>query len=140
MLKIKISAIAGGALDLFLDFSSIFRMNSIKNEFHGWFRCGIVFKDSEGLLRPEDFACRRPPAEAAGVAESLGFRQVGLPALQLLGQVFLLSHIHGSADDAFQDSVVENRYTNAPHIAKLTGRSQDAFLKVTAQTFRQHSL
>jgi len=62
------------------------------------------------------------------MAEPLCFGQVRLPTLQLLGQLFLLSHIHGSADNSFQDPVRDDRDTDTTDVAKLTAGPHDPFL------------
>src|SRR5258705_12144876 len=69
-------------------------MKSFQDEFQcgldGW----IEFKDSKSFVGPNDFACLDSPSEAPGMAEPLRLGQIRLPALQLLGQLLVLSHIH----------------------------------------------
>src|SRR5208282_4404974 len=42
--------------------------------------------------------------------------------------------------DPFQDSAVDDRNAHAANVTKLTIRPNDAFLNVTAQTLRRHTL
>src|SRR6266850_3907575 len=55
---------------------SVIRMDPSENQFYGWFRSLVVLEDSKGLLRPEDLAGGKSPAEAPCVTERLSFRQV----------------------------------------------------------------
>src|ERR1700739_837924 len=90
MFKIEISPIQRRALDCLLDEGHIFRMNPLKNEFHGGFRGGGVLEDSKGFLRPENLAAGGPPAETARLTEPLSLRQVRFPASQSGLSVFQL--------------------------------------------------
>src|SRR2546426_8685230 len=64
-------------------------------------------------------------------------RGVEFLAPQLRGHPFLLSHIHASADETCDDTVLAHWSTNLTYKAKLTVRSDDAVLEVIALTFRR---
>src|SRR5690242_9351136 len=77
MLKTKTSAVTRRSVDLLLDQFAIVGMNSREGNFQSrvcfiW----IAFKDSEGLVGPEDLPAGNFPAEAACVTKSLGFGQI----------------------------------------------------------------
>src|SRR5260221_13738180 len=60
-------------------------MSRPENDLNGWFDGPVALEDAKGFLRPEDFAARNKPAEAAGTAQRLRFSQIGLAPLQLGG-------------------------------------------------------
>src|SRR5919109_5218164 len=72
----EVLALAGRAVDGPLHASAIVRMNALNDggELDG--RGPFESKYSERLFRPDDFAAGDAQAEAAGVAQSLGFRQI----------------------------------------------------------------
>src|SRR6266446_7913262 len=60
-------------------------MSGPENDLNGRFDGPVVLEDAKGFLRPEDFAARNTPAEAAGAAQRLRFSQIGLAPLQFGG-------------------------------------------------------
>src|SRR6266850_3462627 len=83
MFKIKIPLVLRRALERKFHESRIFRMNPLENKFHDRCRRSVVLEDPKGLFRPVDLAGGRSPAEAARMAYSLCFGQIGLALLQL---------------------------------------------------------
>src|SRR6267378_7992064 len=66
-------------------------MSGPENDLNGRFDGPVVLEDAKGFLRPEDFAARNTPAEAAGAAQRLRFSQIGLAPLQFGGP---FHHLH----------------------------------------------
>src|SRR5258708_25572842 len=66
-------------------------MSGPENDLNGRFEGPVVLEDAKGFLRPEDFAARNKPAEAAGAAQRLRFSQIGLAPLQFGGP---FRHLH----------------------------------------------
>src|SRR5713226_9227475 len=66
-------------------------MNALENDLNGRFDGLVILEDAKGFLRPEDFAARNTPAEAAGAAQRLRFSQIGLAPLQFGGP---FRHLH----------------------------------------------
>src|SRR5258706_14358956 len=66
-------------------------MSGPENDLSGRFDGSVVLEDAKGSLRPEDFAARNKPAEAAGTAQRLRFSQIGLAPLQFGGP---FRHLH----------------------------------------------
>src|SRR6266436_320743 len=106
-------------------------MNSIEEHLDCGLDLWIAPIDAVSFLRPGKFSLGKITAKAARVTEPLRFRQISFPPPQLLSQFFLLGDVHRSADDAFQDPVVEDGNAHAPNIPDFTTRTHDAFLKVT---------
>src|SRR6266851_739799 len=82
---LKIFSILRRARDGLFHQSGVLRMNAPENELNGRFDGPVVLEDAKGFLRPEDFAARNTPAEAAGAAQRLRFSQIGLAPLQFGG-------------------------------------------------------
>ncbi len=74
------------------------------------------------------------------MTEFLSFRQVRFAALEFLSQAFLLCYVYGSADDAFQDPIVDDGNTDAPYITNLAVGSHNTLFDVTTERLRQHPL
>jgi hypothetical protein len=77
VLDIPIAAVAGCALDEPLHAFAVFRMRSLNDGFDGGCSRPIQLENPERFVRPDETA-GGAPAEAAGVTEPLGFRQIGL--------------------------------------------------------------
>src|SRR6476660_8827218 len=80
----------------------------------------VVSKNPERFLRPEDFAAGNNPAEAAGVTQALGFREIPPAPLEFLRQRFLVGDIYARAGETCQYSVVKDGCADAaypPHSA-----------------------
>src|SRR6267154_5266177 len=85
MFKIEILPFPHCAVDSLLNPGSVVWMSSLEHELHRRFVGWIAFKDAKGLLRPVEFPAGNIPTETAGVAQPLGFRQIGFAALQFSG-------------------------------------------------------
>src|SRR6266478_2509130 len=88
-----IASIAVRPIDAFLKQSPVFRVNPLENTFHRGLGGSVVSIDSEGFLRPEHLASGEPAAEAAGLAQSLRFGQVGFAAAQFLFCFFAVVNV-----------------------------------------------
>ena len=69
--KIHAGSVAGGLLEDLLHEDTVLGMDSIEHEFQRRLRSGVIPNDAKSLFRPEDFAARDLPSEAAGEAQSL---------------------------------------------------------------------
>ena len=76
VLAIIVPSIAGRAFDELLNAFGIFRMNALRDELQCRLDRAVEPEDPERFLRPEDLSAGDVPAETAGVAEPLGFRQI----------------------------------------------------------------
>src|ERR1700691_2151595 len=126
ILKIKSLAVTRCPLDLLLHQFTVLRMNPGECKSQRRLRIGTALKDSKGLVRPEDLSARNLPSEASGVAESLGFGQVGFAPSELLGQEFVLSYIYGAPDALFEALAVDKRDTDASNVTDLAIGSHNA--------------
>src|ERR1700722_8823072 len=126
ILEIESLAVARCSLDLLLDQFAVLRMKSGESNSQRRLRIRIVLKDSEGLIRPEYLPAGNPPSEAAGVAESLGFGQVGFAPSKLLSQELVLRDVDGAANVLFEVLAVDIRNTDATYVADLAIGSHDA--------------
>ncbi len=140
MLKIKTLTVTRRPVDLLLHRVAVLRMNSREDKFHRRIHIRIALKDSEGLVRPEYLPAGNLPSQAAGVAESLGFGQVGFAPSELLGQELVLSDVYGAADALFEALAVARRNTDATNIADLAIGSHDALGGVEGRSFRHESV
>src|SRR5258708_4484089 len=140
MFKIKTLAVARRLIDLLLHQAAVIRMNSREDKFHRRVRPWIALKDSESLVGPEDLSARNFPTEAAGMTELLRLGEIRLPALQLLGQLLVLSHIHCGADNPFQDPVLDNRNSNATYVPNFAAGSHNPLGDITSRGFCKHSV
>jgi hypothetical protein len=73
------------------------------------------------------------------MAKLLGLSEIRFAPPQFLCQVFLLGHIHGSADDFLEDSAIENRNANAPYVANFPVRPDNPLLEIAPGMFGYHS-
>src|ERR1700679_2401085 len=62
---------------------SVFRMNPLQNKLHAWPRRWVALVNAKSFLGPEHLSARHVPAEAACLAQSLCFGQIGLTAPKL---------------------------------------------------------
>src|SRR6266853_2277975 len=83
MLKIQIRRSLGCAVECLLHELSVVGMNSLRYQLRCRLKRLIILKDLVGFFRPEDFSVRNVPAETAGVAQFLRFRQVSFTPPQL---------------------------------------------------------
>src|ERR1700722_19861242 len=111
-------------------------MNSGESKSKCRLRIRIALKDSEGLVRPEYLPAGNFPSEAAGVAESLGFGQVGFAPSELLSQELVLSDVDRAADVLFDVLAVDKRNADATNVADLAIGSHDALRGVEGRSFR----
>jgi hypothetical protein len=86
MLEIAILPVAACVLDELANPLDVLRMGPLDHRLDGRDDRAIHSEDAKGLVRPDESA-RRAPAEAAGVAEPLGFRQICLFGGDLGGSV-----------------------------------------------------
>src|ERR1700723_892628 len=136
VLKIKILAVARCLLDLLLHHFAVLRVNPGERKSQRRLRTRIALKDSEGLVRPENLSARNLPSEASGVAESLGFGQVGFAPSELLGQEFVLSNIDGAPDALLEALAVNKRDTDASNVTDLAIGSHNALGGVEGHRLR----
>src|SRR6516162_9038877 len=73
------------------------------------------------------------------MAKLLGLREIRFTPPQFLCQMFLLSHIHGSADDLLEDFAIENRNANASYVANFAVRPNNPLLEIAPGMFGYHS-
>src|SRR5580692_6116864 len=99
-------------------------------------RIRIALKDSEGLVRPENLSARNLPSEASGVAESLGFGQVGFAPSELLVQEFVLGNIDGAPDALFDALAVNKRNTDATNVTDVAIGPHNALGGVEGHSLR----
>src|ERR1700756_1939473 len=118
--------------------SFVFRMNPLPNKFQGRFNASVVLKDTKIFFRPNNFSGGDIPSKTTGMAQSLGFRQVGLPSPQLPSQVFLLSDIDESANKPRRFSVFEYRDTDTPNSSKLPVWSNHAVFNIVTDSLSDH--
>src|SRR5438876_185234 len=71
-------------MDLLLNHNLVFRMNALKDRFHGRLGGSVVSKDSKGLFRPEHLPRRDFATKAAGAAKVLCFGEVRFTSPQVL--------------------------------------------------------
>src|SRR5258705_8686606 len=76
MLEIKLLEVTLRSIDVLLHHFAIVGMNSRENKIHRRLRYWTALKNSKGLVGPKDLAARDLPAEAARVAQFLGFGQI----------------------------------------------------------------
>jgi hypothetical protein len=82
MLEVEVFCHLRGVVDRLLHEGSVVRVNPLENALDG--RCDrtVVLEDSKSLVRPDDLAGGRLPAEASRMAEALRFREVRLTPLR----------------------------------------------------------
>src|SRR6516164_4680852 len=140
MFEIKIVFLLGCALDYLPDKIFVVRVYPLDYEFYRRFGPGLVCKNSERFLRPEDFPSGHNPAETAGVTQALGFRQIPPAPPKFLRQRFLLGNIHARAGETCEYSVFKDGHTDAAYPPHPSLRVHDAILFVAAFTSLNHSL
>src|SRR6266849_10755334 len=102
MLKIKIGALPGRAVEGLLHEIPVLGMKSLQYPFQCRLDRSIVCKDLVGFLRPVDFSARNIPAEASGRADALPFSQESFAALQIGIQAGILQRDRGLRSQQFQ--------------------------------------
>src|SRR6476660_244409 len=90
----------------------------------------VVPEDPIRFSRPDNLSTVRPPPEAAGAAEPLSFREVGLAASKFLGQELVFRHIDGGANDRFQPPAFDNGSTDAPDVPNVAVGPDNPFREI----------
>src|SRR5713101_3816468 len=81
MLEVEVPPLFRCAFDGLPHQGRVFRMDPLEDALDGRPRVAVVAEDSKGLLRPEELAGGRPPAEAPRMAQPLPFGEIELAAL-----------------------------------------------------------
>jgi hypothetical protein len=102
ILMFKVSAGLGCAIDDLLNERPILRMSSLDHQVQGRLGGTIVLKDAISFVCPDKLSRIRVPPEAAGVTESLGFRQVGFAPPEFPSEKLVLGDVNGVAYEPLQ--------------------------------------
>src|ERR1700720_2362434 len=97
-------------------------------------------RNPKGFLCPDNLARVRFPPEAACVAESLGFCQIGLPPPEFPGHELVLRNVQGAANILLQALLFEDRNPDAANVSDLAIGPHDALGGIEGRSFRRESL
>src|ERR1700674_4394745 len=98
---------------------SVVGVNSIANKGPSGLQFRVELMNAKELFRPEVLVSTDVNRPTARVGEPLRFGKVCLPALQLLGQQFLLGDIDRGTEKPLEDFAVNNGNSDAANVAQL---------------------
>src|SRR5229473_8002206 len=105
-------------------------MNSREGKFQSRFCLWIAFKDSEGLVGPEDLPAGNFPPEAACVTKFLGFGQISFASPDSFFRHSTFRDIRYRADNFFVACLVSKAVCKIMKMLYRTIRHQQAMLPV----------
>src|SRR5260370_10680252 len=118
----------------------ILGMNPFQSHVKRDFRRRIIFEDSVGFIRPDNFVSFSFPPKATCVAESLGFGHIDFSAAEFLSQEFLLLNVYADTDSLRGAVVDDQGATHTPNVPDLTVWSNDALGDIKSRNVERHPL
>src|SRR4029453_6437059 len=140
MREIKLLEVTLRSIDVLLHHFAIVGMNSRENKIDRRLRFWTALKNSEGLVGPEDLAARHLPAEAARVAQLLGFSKIRFASADSFLRNLAVRDIYYRADDFVVAGFVSHAMCEIVKMLDRTIRHQQPMLVVKVVCASRRSL
>src|SRR6185295_8863216 len=140
MLEIKFLEATLRSIDVLLRHFAIVGMNSRENKIHCRLRFRTALKNSEGFGGPKDVAARHLPAEAARVAQFLGFGQIRLASADSFLRNLAVRDIDYRADDFLVAGFVSHAMCDIVQMLDGAIRHQQPVLVIKVSSAARSSL